>query len=143
MPTPVSILTPGELAFLVSIPQAARYGAVSVLALALDTGVYVALAGAGIRPAAAGAIGYVLGLVLHFLLSRAFVFDAVPAAKGDIRLFVEFAATGVAGLALTALTIAMATAGLGLDLLTAKAIAVAASFTAVYLARRTLVFAAP
>lgn len=127
----------------VRIPaQFLRYAGVSVAALALDTGAFLALCKLGVVPAAAGGIGYLAGLVLHYVLSIRHVFDAEASGKPHRRLFTEFAASGLAGLALTSIVIALATGGLGLSPLPAKLIAVGLSFVAVYLMRQALVFAA-
>ena len=83
-------------------PQLSRYAIVSALALGLDAAVLLVLThGLSMRAALAGVIGYTTGLVLHFALSTRFVFDAGQAAKSRARLFAEFAATGVVGLAIT------------------------------------------
>lgn len=122
--------------------QAASYLAVSVLALACDTGVYLALATLGVTPMLAGGTGYALGLLAHYLLSRLFVFDARATTKSSARLFAEFAASGLVGLGLTMAVIAAAVGGLGLALLPAKIAAVGLSFVAVFFIRKYVVFAA-
>lgn len=122
--------------------QAISYLVVSVLALAGDTSVYLALAAWGIAPMLAGGVGYALGLIAHYLLSRLFVFDASATAKGNARLFAEFAASGLLGLGLTMAVIAVAVGVLGLALLPAKIAAVGLSFVAVFLIRKYMVFAA-
>ncbi len=120
--------------------QAARYLASSVLALACDTAIYLALGIAGMVPALAAAAGYLAGLALHYMLSIHFVFDVEATGKGHRRLVLEFALSGMGGLGLTMLIIAVATGPLGLALLPAKVLAVGASFVAVFLVRRGLVF---
>ena len=122
--------------------QLGRYTFVSAAALALDVAIYAILVGAGWRAALAGAIGYAIGLALHFSLSTRFVFDASRTAKSSWRLFAEFVATGLVGIAITAAIIALATEILHLGAALAKLAAVAASFAAVYLMRRSIVFAA-
>ena len=117
------------------------YAAVSVGALVADTGCYLALSWVGVAPALGGGFGYLVGLALHYVLSVTFVFDARQTGKRHQRLFAEFAASGLAGLALTIGVISIATGGLGLSLLPAKVIAVAVSFVAVYVMRKSLVFA--
>ncbi|MDX2201911.1 MAG: GtrA family protein [Hyphomicrobiaceae bacterium] len=127
---------------LAPVAQLARYAGASVTALAADTGVYLVLGGLGLAPAIAGGIGYLIGLALHYALSVSLVFDARASGKRHRRLVAEFAASGLAGLALTAAVIAIGTGLLGLALLPAKAAAVAISFAAVYALRRAVVFAA-
>jgi putative flippase GtrA len=123
------------------LPQLSRYSVVSLLALALDYGVYLSLASAGMRPLLAGVIGYSLGLALHFLLSITFVFDASAAEKPPARLFGEFALSGLAGLAATTVVIAAANDLAGLPALPAKILATGVSFLLVYSLRRGVVFA--
>lgn len=121
--------------------QFLRYTGVSVAALAVDTGFYLGLAWSGLPPVAAGAAGYLIGLAAHYALSIALVFDAQASGKRQRRLVAEFVASGLFGLVLTACVISAAT-GVGLALLPAKIVAVALSFTAVYMLRRAVVFAA-
>jgi putative flippase GtrA len=123
------------------LPQLSRYSVVSLLALMLDYGVYLSLASAGLRPFLAGTVGYSLGLLLHFILSTAFVFNAAAAGKPAARLFGEFALSGLAGLIVTACVIAAAHDVAGLPPLPAKLLATVASFLLVYSLRRGIVFA--
>jgi putative flippase GtrA len=125
------------------LPQLPRYAVVSVLAMSLDYAVFLSLVLAGVSPVLAGMIGYPLGLMLHFLLSTTFVFDISAVQKARIRLFGEFALTGVAGLATTMMVIAAATGLAGLAALPAKVLATGASFLLVYSLRRGIVFARP
>lgn len=124
------------------LPQLSRYAVVSLLALAVDYAAYLSLVSAGTRPMLAGMIGYPMGLLLHFTLSTAFVFDTSRVDKAPARLFGEFALSGVAGLAVTTLVIATATDGAGLAALPAKVLATGVSFLVVYSLRRSVVFAA-
>jgi putative flippase GtrA len=87
------------------LPQFSRYTLVSGLALILDFAVYLLLAAGGMQVALAGALGYACGLALHYMLSVRYVFDARAAHKGQSRLFAEFAVSGLAGMAITALVI--------------------------------------
>jgi len=123
------------------VPQLSRYTIVSVMALALDFTVFLALNAAFGLPTLAGVIGYGCGIVLHYFLSRHFVFNAMRSRKSAHRLFTEFVASGLIGLALTALVIAVATTSFGLSAILAKILATAASFIGVFLIRRTIVFA--
>jgi putative flippase GtrA len=100
---------PDRRALIAVLPQLSRYSLVSALALALDFTVYLALTKWGTSPPLAGAIGYALGTGLHYLLSTRFVFDARATDKVQARLFGEFALSGLAGMGITALVIALAT----------------------------------
>lgn len=123
------------------VMQAGRYGFVSVLALACDFVVFLALAKSGAWPAIAGAAGYSFGLVLHFVLSTWIVFDAQASQKSIHRLFGEFAASGCAGLILTMGIISLMTGQLHAAPVVAKLTAVIVSFVVVFLLRRGVVFA--
>jgi putative flippase GtrA len=123
------------------VPQLSRYTIVSVLAFALDFAVFLALNGLFGYPTVAGVAGYSCGIVLHYFLSRHFVFFAARSQKSMHRLFTEFVASGLIGLAVTAGVIALATGRLGISAITAKIVAVVASFVGVFLIRRTIVFA--
>jgi putative flippase GtrA len=123
------------------LSQLSRYGIVSGLAMALDWTVFLTLIGAAARPAAAGILGYLAGLGLHYVLSVRFVFDAAATRKGSARLFTEFALSGLAGVAVTGSSIAVATQVLGLGAVPGKLCAMSASFAVVYSLRRGVVFA--
>jgi len=124
------------------LAQALRYVGVSAVALGIDLAVFLALGAAGMGAVPAAVIGYAAGLVAHFALSCRFVFDAEATGKGMSRLFAEYVASGIAGLAVTAATVAAAVDGLGLAPMPGKAIAVGLSFVAVFLIRRSIVFVA-
>jgi len=127
-------------ALIAVLPQLSRYSLVSALALALDFTVYLALMKLAMDPPLAGAIGYALGTGLHYLLSTRFVFDARATDKVQARLFGEFALSGLAGMGITALVIALATEAVGLAALPAKVLAAGASFIIVFGLRRAVVF---
>lgn len=142
LPSDVELLVPARLRPLLAVaPQLSRYTVVSALALLLDFAVYLLVAAAGAWPAAAGVIGYACGLGLHYILSVRYVFDARAAAKTEARLLAEFALSGLAGMAITALVIAATTDLAGLPLLPAKVLAVGSSFLVVFALRRGVVFA--
>ena len=127
---------------LAALPQLSRYSAASGLALALDFAVYLMLIAGDMKPVLAGVIGYSAGLALHFLLSIRFVFDAAGSSKAQTRLFGEFALSGLAGIATTAIVITLATDLAGMPGLPAKVLAAATSFVFVYWVRCTMVFGA-
>ncbi len=122
-------------------PQISRYSLASVAALALDITVYVVLTGFGWRPSAAGVLGYVHGLMLHFSLSTRLVFDSKGTGKSQLRLFLEFAVSGLVGIGVTALVIAVITEVFHAGAMAAKLAAVILAFAAVFVLRRSVVFA--
>ena len=137
-------LVPARLRSLLGVgPQLSRYALVSLAALALDFTLYLALTTAGMSPVLAGVIGYAAGTGLHYALSTRFVFDAGATNKLQARLLGEFALSGIAGIAITALVIALATEVAGLSALPAKVLAAGISFLAVFTLRRQVVFSAP
>jgi putative flippase GtrA len=121
--------------------QALRYGAVSALALGVDMALFLLLTARGMDATPSAVAGYAVGLVAHFALSTRFVFDAARAGKGRPRLFGEYALSGIVGLLVTAATVAVLVDVAGLAPVPGKAVAVALSFVAVFLIRRSVVFA--
>lgn len=124
-----------------ALPQFSRYTIVSAVALSLDFAIYLLLTHFGWRPSVAGVLGYVQGLMLHFSMSARYVFKTAGTRKSQMRLFAEFAASGIVGLGITTFTIAVATEILHLGVLIAKLAAVVVSFLAVFVLRRSVVFA--
>ena len=108
-------------------PQLLRYAAVSAFALGLDFAVFLALNSAIGHPTLSGVVGYACGIVLHYELSRQFVFATAGSAKSAHRI-------------VTAAVIATATA-MGASPIVAKSMAAGASFIGVYAIRRAIVFA--
>ena len=123
------------------VPQLSRYAIVSVMALVADFSVFFGFNAIFGLPTLAGVIGYSCGIVLHYFLSRNFVFNAMHSRKSAHRLFSEFLASGLIGLTATAAVITLATTYLGVSAVGAKILAVGASFVGVFLIRRTIVFA--
>lgn len=122
-------------------PQISRYTLASVAALALDLTVYAVLTSFGWRPSVAGVLGYMHGLLLHFSLSTRLVFDTKATQKSEMRLFLEFATCGLVGIGITWLVIAVMTEVLHTGAMAAKLAAVVLSFAAVFVLRRSVVFA--
>jgi putative flippase GtrA len=128
-----------ELAF---VPQLSRYFSASVIALAIDVAVYAAFCVANVNALLAGTVGYAVGMLAHYILSTAFVFDVEFSRKSASRRLTEFAITGLLGLILTAAIIGCLTNHFAAPAMIAKAAAVVVSFFAVFLLRRWIVFAA-
>jgi putative flippase GtrA len=122
--------------------ESLRYLVVSAVALGCDVAVYASLIGGGTRATAAGAAGYMLGLLVHYALSARWVFPVAAGTRRTAPTFVKFAATGVIGLATTAAVIDVLTRNHLAGAPSAKAAAVAIAYVTVFLLRRTFVFAA-
>ena len=120
-----------------------RYLTASVLALGVDYAVLIGLVylwGAGGTPSAA--VAYCTGALVHYGLSRRFVF-----ARGwmHTRWWAElggFLASGLVGLLITVLILHAGSTLLALPIPLSKTFAVGASFLVTYLLRRRLVFRA-
>jgi len=123
--------------------QGARYLGVSAVALGLDLSVYALALKASLAAAAAGALGYSGGLVVHYVLSAFWVFPDPVGRRHSKATLAKFVATGLLGLALTSGLIGTLT-GAGLcGAYAAKIVAIAVSTVTVFAVRRAYVFAAP
>ena len=118
-----------------------RYLGASVIALGCDLASVLALLSLGLAPGLAAALGYAVGIVVHWLVSSRKVFTESVAARGTARtrqkaLFVVSALIGLG------VTTAIVTTGslMGLDPRLAKLVAVGASFTITWLLRDVVVF---
>lgn len=114
----------------------------SVLALGCDAGLFLLLLGAGFEPVAASALGYGLGIAVHWLVSSRLVFADSAAARGTgerHRQKMLFVGSALAGLAITTAVVGIGI-GWGLDPRIAKLAAIAISFQTTYLLRRHIVF---
>ena len=120
--------------------ESIRYSLVSAVALACDVAAYALLLRAGLLAGLAGALGYVIGLCIHYLLSASWVFPDRTGRRRAIPTFAKFAATGLLGVILTAGIIANLTGSGVAGPLVAKAAAVVTSYVAVFLLRRSMVF---
>lgn len=118
-----------------------RYVMASVAALAVDIGLFLALMHLGLPAMAASALGYGAGLMVHWLLSTRFVFDEGMDSRGAERARQKslFVVTGLIGLCITSAIVGGCDL-MGMDPRLAKIVAVAISFQATYLARRTAIF---
>jgi putative flippase GtrA len=123
------------------LPQLSRYSIVSTVALGVDFGTYVALCTLAINAPLAGIVGYAAGMLGHYFLSSTLVFDIAQSRKSASRRLTEFVFSGMLGLMLTGLIIAVLTEHFSVGPLAAKLFAVLVSFTAVFLMRRWFVFA--
>ncbi len=120
--------------------QFRRYLLVSAIALGFDYASLFALVAAGVRQWTGAALAYCGGALVHYLLSRRFVFARGWLHARPVGEFGAFAASGVLGLAITACVVFLVTEVAGMTLALGKTLAVGASFFSVYLVRRALVF---
>ncbi len=121
----------------------ARYLVASATGTAVDLTSLSLLYAAGLAAGGAAAIGYALGTLAHWLVSSRFVFPDRLAEAGLRRgaQQVLFIASAILGIGMTSLIVSWGVAG-GIHILAAKAIAMIASFVAVFLVRLTIVFRA-
>ena len=119
-----------------------RYGVVSVGALAVDLGLFLALLQTGMLSALAAAIGYAAGILAHWILSSRKVFQDRVSERGTRERTQQKAMFVVSALIGLVLTMAVVGAGemLGVDPRIAKVFAIILSFTLTYLLRNVVVF---
>lgn len=118
-----------------------RYILASVGALAVDMGTFLALLSAGVPPVAASAMGYGIGIMVHWILSSRKVFADQVAESGMARTRQKamFVVSALIGLGVTTLIVGGATAA-GVDPRIAKLCAIIVSFTVTWLLRKRVVF---
>lgn len=118
-----------------------RYLAASIVALALDLGLFMLLRAAGLPIMAVSALSYAAGIAAHWLLSSRLVFAAELKAPGAARRRQQllFMLSALVGLSLTVATVG--TLSLVIDARLAKLLAVGLSFQVTYLLRSRIVFA--
>lgn len=124
---------PRELAF---------YTAASLLALLVDYGTYWLLAAVwGMELGSAAVVGYLVGMVVSYLLLTRAVFLQRRHAGRPAYEVLLFCLSGILGVTLTYLTVTLLNRFAGADLHSAKLAAVGVSFITVYLFRKNVVFA--
>ncbi|WP_157082088.1 GtrA family protein [Sphingomonas pruni] len=119
-----------------------RYLAASVLALAVDFSLFLALRATGMPIALLSALSYSAGILVHWLISSRLVFAGELRDIGIDRARQQalFLLSAFAGLLITVAIVSLAVQ-FGIDARLAKLVAVAASFQATYLLRAKIVFA--
>jgi putative flippase GtrA len=121
-----------------------RYLAVSVAALAVDLGLFLLLLHSGLFSMASSAIGYSVGIGVHWFLSSRTVFQNRVSDRGSAARTQQkamFAMSAVLGLATTT-AIVGGGEWLGLDPRIAKLVAIAIAFQITYWLRNILIFRA-
>ena len=121
----------------------ARYSVASASGTLVDIASLSMLYAVGVAAGIAAAVGYAVGTLVHWLVSSRFVFPDRLADAGLKRggQQVLFVASAVLGIALTSAIVSWGVEA-GAHILLAKAVAMTASFIAVFLARLTIVFRA-
>ncbi len=126
------------------LPQEAlRYAAVSVVSLAVDVMILAYLVQVLLwGNLVAAATSFLAGACIAYALSVRFVFTQHRLHNRRAE-FVSFVAIGAVGLAVNVGVIYLCIRFLALEVLTAKAVAAAFSFSCNFLARRQLLFVTP
>ncbi|NVE95279.1 GtrA family protein [Altererythrobacter sp. JGD-16] len=121
-----------------------RYVLASVGALAADVGAFLGLLAMGMAAAPASAIGYSIGIIVHWLFSSRAVFHETVAQERGARTWQKtlFVLSALVGLGLTTAIVGLGDAA-GFDPRLAKLAAIAVSFTATWLLRAQIVFREP
>jgi putative flippase GtrA len=119
-----------------------RYAVVSVGALAIDMGVFLALLTSGMVSTIAAAVGYGVGIVAHWTLSSRKVFQDRVSERGTRERTQQkamFVVSALLGLIVTMSIVGVGDA-LGLDPRIAKVMAIGISFILTYLLRNVVIF---
>ena len=119
-----------------------RYIAASAAALGVDFAVFMAALSLGVPPALAAAVGYIAGILCHWMISTRAVFVGRVAETGAGRRSQQalFLGTALVGLGITTAIVGLGS-HLGLDPRFAKVVAIGVSFQVTYLLRKRVVFA--
>ena len=118
-----------------------RYFLASLLSLAVDYGIYLGLLWlTALSPARAAAPAYIAGAVVHYFVSRRFVFPEGWLHRHQLGEFALFILSGLFGAAITS-AVVWAVSGIpGAGIHWPKIAAIAVSFTATYVVRKYFVF---
>ena len=127
-----------------TLPRYIRYGIASAVALGSDFGLFLLFLNAGLTPTPASALGYSVGILVHWLISSRLVFAEGAAPRGPERTRQKglFVGSALIGLAITTTIVAFG-GFMGAMPVMAKLFAIAVSFQTTYLLRKTIVFANP
>lgn len=117
-----------------------RYLVASIIALAFDMASFSTLITLGQSPTLASAMGYCVGIIIHWLVSAEIVFPGKTREGAALAWQrVLFAGSAMLGLAITVATVTVL-ARVGVHPVPAKGVAIVISFFAVYAARKWGVF---
>jgi putative flippase GtrA len=121
-----------------------RYLVVSVTALAVDLGLFLLLLKLGMNSVSASAIGYSVGIAVHWFLSSRKVFQDRVSERGTAERTQQkamFLMSALLGLGCTTAIVGLG-GWLGIDARIAKLVAIIVSFQLTYLLRNVLIFRA-
>jgi putative flippase GtrA len=119
-----------------------RYLVVSVTALAVDLGLFLLLLQAGMNSMVASAVGYSVGIFVHWFLSSRKVFQDRVSERGTAERTQQkamFVMSALIGLACTTAIVGLGE-WVGIDPRIAKLVAIIISFQLTYLLRNVLIF---
>ena len=119
-----------------------RYLVVSVAALAVDLALFLLLLSAGVMAVVASALGYSLGILVHWLLSSRKVFHDRVSERGSAERTQQKAMFVMSALLGLGVTMGIVGLGewLGLDPRVAKLVAIGVSFQLTYFLRNIIIF---
>ena len=119
-----------------------RYFAVSLVALAVDLGVFLALLSTALASVPASAIGYSAGILAHWVLSSRKVFGDRVSARGTTARTQQKAMFVLSALLGLVVTVAIVAGGnmIAVDPRISKMFAIAVSFQMTYFLRNLLIF---
>lgn len=122
-------------------PSLRRYPLASAAALAFDGAAFLSLLAIGVDPVLSTLAAYGSGVAVHWMVSTRYVFRQSARLTGAARRLAKllFMLTAVIGLAVSAAVVSWAIS-LGAGPVTAKVIAVVASYIVTYVSRRQFVF---
>lgn len=122
------------------IREVLLYTGVNLSATILDTTVFLSLTHVFGRPIVQSVIAYAIATIVNYTLQRKFVFHRDLFPKSEHRRFLEFVATNIVGLLITATVIWITVHHLGLPPLEGKVISVLICFVSLYYVRTRIVF---
>jgi putative flippase GtrA len=122
------------------LSHALRYTGVNILACVVDVSIFLLLNSLIAAPTIASCIGYATGIVANYHLTKHFVFHDHVTNKSGRRMFLEFMATGLVGLTLTAVMTGLGVHYLALSPELSKLISLLTCFVVLYFMRAWLVF---
>lgn len=120
-----------------------RYTGVNLASMCVDYGIFLPLTHAFGHPVLQSIIAYSAALSINYQLTKRFVFTTRVSHKSELRLMTEFFATGIVGLALTALVTGITITDLRMPPVEGKTVAVILCFFVLYVVRSRLVFTDP